>query len=323
MQSGLILVTGAKGFVGRHLCRSLARRGYQVRGTLRADPPASAQGMDQGTDYAASGDIGPETDWRAHLAGVEAVVHAAALVHRRGQGQGQGQGGADPMALYRRVNVAASLRLARQAAEAGVRRFVFLSSIKAGEAARNPEAPDRDPYELSKLEAEAGLAEIARDTGLELVVLRPPLVYGPDAAANFALLARAVAKGLPLPLGSIRNRRSFVYVGNLCDAIAACLAHPQAAGGVFEPSDGPPLSTPAFVRAIGRAQGRRVVLLPCPPTLLRGLGRVLGKGPAMDSLTRDLVAEDAPLRDRLGWHAPLSLEQALAATFAAPSPEAP
>ena len=162
----------------------------------------------------------------------------------------------------------------------------------------------------------------ARETGLELVVLRPPLVYGPDAAANSALLARAVARGLPLPLGSVRNRRSFIYVGNLCSAIAACLEHPQAPGGVFEVSDGPPLSTPEFVRAMGRALDRPARLLPCPPALLRGLGRVLGKAQAAESLTRDLVAEDRPIQDRLGWHAPLSLDQAMAATFAIRTSEA-
>lgn len=306
MQPRLILVTGAKGFVGRHLCRALGERGYKVRGTLRADPPPPAGGI----EYMASGDIGPETDWRPCLGGVEAVVHAAARVHvPRGRE-------ADPMATYRRVNVAASLRLARQCAEAGVRRFVFLSSIKAGKADR---APDRAPYGISKLEAEGALAALARETGLELVILRPPLVYGPDAAANFALLARAVAKGLPLPLGSIRNRRSFIYVGNLCSAILACLEHPEAPGGVFELSDGPPVSTPDFVRALGRALGRPARLLPCPPPLLRALGRAVGWGPAAESLTRDLVAEDGPIRTRLGWRAPLSMEEALAATFAARS----
>lgn len=306
MQPRLILVTGAGGFVGGHLCRYLVDRGYRVRGTVRAHPPAAGHGV----AYAESGDIGAETDWRPHLAGVEAVVHAAARVHVPRERD------ADPLATYRRINVAASVRLARQCAEAGVRRLVFLSSIKASEAERAPDAPDLGPYELTKLEAEKALEEVSRETGLELVVLRPPLVYGPGAMANFALLARAITKGLPLPLGSIHNRRSFIYVGNLCSAIAACLEHPEAPGGVFELGDGPPLSTPDFVRAMGRAVGRPARLLPCPPALLRGLGRALGRGPAADSLTRDLVADDAPIRAQLGWRPPLALGDALAATFA-------
>ena len=307
MQSGLILVTGANGFVGRHVCRFLVERGYGVRGTVRGPAPEPEDGI----EYATSGDIGPETDWRSHLEQVEAVVHAAGRAHVRPVGD------AEAMAAYRRINAEASVRLARQSADIGVRRFVFLSSIKAGEAERHPSAPDLGPYELSKLEAERALSEVAQETGLELVVLRPPLVYGPDAAANFALLARAVAKGLPLPLGSIRNRRSFIYVGNLCSAIMACLEHPQAPGGVFEPSDGPAVSTPEFVRAIGRGLGRPARLLPCPPALVRALVRALGRGAAAESLTRDLVAEDGPIHDRLGWQAPLSLDQAMAATFAA------
>ena len=314
MQPGLILVTGANGFVGRHLCRYLADRAYRVRGTVRDERPTPHDGI----DYRSSGDIGPDTDWRPALEGVDAVVHAAARVHVAGERNPA------PLAVYRRVNVAASERLARQAAEAGVRRLVFLSSIKASEVERTgPDVPGRAPYEITKLEAERMLGAVARETGLELVVLRPPLVYGRGATANFALLARAVAKGLPLPLGSIRNRRSFIYVGNLCSAIAACLEHREAAGGVFEPSDGPPLSTPDFVRAIGRALGRPARLLPCPPGLLRLAGRALGRGPAADSLTGDLVANDGPIRARLGWQAPTSMSDALKATFAAPGPGKP
>ena len=221
------------------------------------------------------------------------------------------------MQVYRDINVTASEALAKSCAETGVRRFVFLSSIKAGAVERDPGAASHAPYDVTKFAAEQALGRIARDTGLELVVLRPPLVYGPGAAANFALLARAVAKGLPLPLRSIRNRRSFIYVGNLCSFIAECLEHPQAPGGTFEVADGPPLSTPDFVRAIGRALGRPARLLPCPPSLVRAFGTALGRGPAMESLTGDLVADTAPIRARLGWKAPLSLDEAMAVTFAA------
>ena len=321
MQPGLILVTGANGFVGRHLCRYLADRGYRVRGTVRADPPAPARGI----EYVASGDLSGDVNWSHMLEGIDAVVHAAARVHfpneisktpnvsfKRAKTKRT-----ELLGRYRKINVTTTAHLAQQAQFAGVRRFVFLSSIKAAEVERaEPDASGFQPYEITKREAELALHRIVQSRDMECVILRPPLVYGPDAAANFALLARAVRRGLPLPLGAIRNRRSFIYVGNLCSAIAACLEHGQAPGGVFEVSDGAALSTPDFVRAIGRALGRPARLLPCPPGLLRALGRALGKGAAADSLTRDPVADDDPIRARLGWHAPLSLEAALAATFA-------
>jgi nucleoside-diphosphate-sugar epimerase len=306
LQPKLILVTGAAGFVGRHLCRHLVERGYRVRGTVRARPPAQQAGI----EHVASGDLSGDTDWSAMLKGVDAVVHAAARVHA------PAERGAAIMPAYRRINVEATARLAEQCTEHGVSTFVFLSSIKASEAEQNPESPNRRPYDLTKLEAEQALSRIACYTKLRVAVLRPPLVYGPDAAANFALLARAVAKGLPLPIGSIHNRRSFIYVGNLCDAVATCLEHPDAADGTFEVSDGPPLSTPDFVRAIGRALGRPARLLPCPPAVLRVLGQALGRDAAAESLTGDLVADDNAIREQLGWRAPFTLEQGLRASLA-------
>ncbi len=311
MSARLILVTGARGFVGRRLCRRLLDAGYRVRGSVRSGPAETEAGI----DYRVSGDIGVMPDWRPLLDGVEAVVHLAARVHL--QGAGTGNSGA----AYGRVNAAASDHLARQAAGAGVKRLVFLSSIKAGAAARQDssgEAGGHDPYGASKLEAERALSIVARDTGLEVAVLRPPLVYGPGAGANFALLARAVARGIPLPLASIRNRRSFIYIDNLCTAIALCLEHPQAPGGVFELSDGPPVSTPDFVRALGQAMGKPARLFPCPPGLLLALGAMLGRRQAMESLTGDLVADGRAIGARLGWEAPLNLEEAMRATFAAP-----
>lgn len=310
MSARLILVTGARGFVGRRLCRRLLDAGYRVRGSVRRGPAESEAGI----DYRVSGDIGDMPDWRPLLDGVEAVVHLAARVHLQDGGSG------DSGAAYGRVNAAASDRLARQAAEAGVKRLVFLSSIKAKEAAHdsNGAAARQDPYGASKLEAERALSIAARDTGLEVAVLRPPLVYGPGAGANFALLARAVARGIPLPLAGIRNRRSFIHIDNLCGAIALCLDHPQAPGGVFELSDGPPVSTPDFVRALGRGLGKPARLFPCPPRLLLALGAMLGRRQAMESLTGDLVADGRAIGARLGWEAPLNLEAAMKATFAAP-----
>ncbi|MFQ5773405.1 MAG: NAD-dependent epimerase/dehydratase family protein [Kiloniellaceae bacterium] len=302
-------MTGANGFIGRHLCRHLSAQGFQVRGTVRA----GTDGARQPIEYRSSGNIDEHTDWRPLLVGVDAVVHAAARVHVLRESE------TDPLATFRKVNVAGTQRLARQAADARVRRFVLLSSIKAREAERAaPGAPGLDPYQISKWEAEVALARAARDSGMETVVLRPPLVYGPGAAANFALLVRAVARGLPLPLARVRNRRSFLYVGNLCSAIEACLTHPAAAGGVFEVSDGPPISTPDFVRRIGAALGRPARLLPCPPGLLRLAGRLLGRSATVERLTGDLVADDRELRERLGWRPPTDMAAALAETVAAP-----
>jgi nucleoside-diphosphate-sugar epimerase len=304
----LILVTGAAGFIGRHLCRDLAAAGYQVRGTVRANPPPFRQDI----EYRASGDIGGAVDWSPLLADVDAVVHCAARVHVLREAD------TDPWTAFRRANVEATERLARQAAEAGVRRFVFLSSIKASVAERAGGAPPYvQPYDRSKLEAERALTRVARETGLEIVILRPPLVYGPGAGANFALLAKAVAKGWPLPLASIRNSRSFIYVGNLCGAIRTCLEHPAAPGGVFEVSDGLPVSTPDFARAVGAAISRPAWLLPCPPGLLRLIGRLAGRPVAAESLTGNLAADDRPIRERLGWRPRLDMAAALRETLAA------
>jgi len=314
MPTGLILVTGARGFLARRLCRELSDAGYGVRATVRTNPPADEPNI----EYRASGDIGGTPDWRPLLAGVDAVVHAAARVHIQG---GQGP---EALAAYRRDNVTASEHLAQQAAAAGVRRLVYLSSIKAAEAERNESKAARlDPYGFSKLEAERALIEFAAATGLEVAVLRPPLVYGPGATANFALLARAVARGIPLPLASIRNRRSFIFIDNLCSAVASCLEHDAAPGGVFEVSDGAPCSTPEFVRALGLALGKPARLWPCPASLLRAVAGVLGRGAAADSLTGDLVADDRLIRERLGWRAPANMADALQATFATLAQGAP
>ena len=311
MHPELTLVTGAAGFVGRHLCRHLCRhlagQEYDVRGSVRA----GARERRDGIDYMASGEIDETTDWRPLLEGVEAVVHAAGRVHV------SRERAPDPRAAFRRVNAAGTARLARQAAEAGVRRFVYLSSIKAREVEqKGVDAPGLDPYQISKYEGELALARAAEGSAMETVVLRPPLVYGPGAAANFALLARAVGAGWPLPLASIRNRRGFIYVGNLCDGIAACLTHENAAGRVFELSDGAPVSTPAFVRAIATALGRPARLVPCPPGLLRLGAAMIGRPATAERLIGDLVSDDRPIREALGWRAPVALADAMAASVA-------
>jgi nucleoside-diphosphate-sugar epimerase len=300
-----VLVTGASGFVGTALCAALEAAGRPFRRAVRSAAPASA---------VAVGDIGPATDWRAALEGVRCVVHLAARTHVLADAA------ADPLAEYRRANVDATLRLARQAAAAGVRRLVFMSSIKVnGESSRRPytEAdPPRpeDAYGISKWETEQALAALAAASGLEVVVLRPPLVYGPGVKGNFLRLMRLVARGTPLPLASIDNRRSLIHVGNLADAVVAAIDAPGAAGRTYLAADGEDVSTPGLIRAIAEALGTRARLLPCPGTLL-GLGAALaGRRAEAERLTGSLQVDATRLRRELGWHPRVTLAEGLAET---------
>jgi nucleoside-diphosphate-sugar epimerase len=228
---------------------------------------------------------------------------------------------ADPLSDYRRINVQATERLAREAAGLGVRRLVFVSSVKVnGERTRDRpytevDAPrPEDAYGISKHEAEQALAGIAAGTGIETVVLRPPLVYGPGVKGNFLRLMGIVARGLPLPLASIANQRSLVYVGNLVDAIVGAIDAPQAAGRTYLVSDGDDVSTPGLARAIARALAVRPRLLPCPPPLLRLAAALSGRGAEIARLTGSLQVDSSRIRRELGWLPPFRLEQGLAET---------
>lgn len=290
-----VLVTGANGFVGHHVCPRLADAGWAVRGAVRCMPDTAGAGI----DYRRCGDLGPDAEWRALLEGVQAVVHLAAHVHLRG---GAGAGSED---AFHRINVAGSAALARQAADAGARRFLFMSSIGARVADQcERQGVPATPYQRSKLEAERALARIAAETGLELVALRPPLVYGTDAPGNVARLSALLRRGLPLPLAGIRNRRSVISVENLADAVAHCLEHPRAPGRILELSDGHPMSTPELVRLLGRISGHPARLLPIPPRLLRFVGHLTGQGRSVEVLLADLVTDDRAIRDALGWRPP-------------------
>jgi UDP-glucose 4-epimerase len=303
-----ILVTGANGFVGSRLCTHLVTQGHAVQPAVRG-----ARGM---ADEVAVGTLDAATDWAVALDGCDAVVHLAARVHV------MHDTAADPLALYRATNTDATLSLARQAARAGVRRFVFVSSIKVNGEGRDapyretdPPAP-QDAYAISKWEAEQGLWRIARETGLEVVVLRPPLVYGPGVKANFRRLLDTVARGWPLPLGAIENRRSLLYLGNFVDAIRVCVEHPAAAGQTFLIDDGQPVSTPELVRAVARAMGRPARLLPVPAGMLEFAGALLGKRAAVARLTGSLWLDSSLIRARLGWTPPYSMAAGMAATVA-------
>lgn len=251
------------------------------------------------------------------LVGCETVVHLAARVHMMRESV------QDPLASYLEINTGATLNLARQAVQSGVKRFVFISTIKVnGEgrdaAYRETDVPaPEDAYAISKWEAEQGLQRIARETGLEVVILRPPLVYGPGVKANFLRLMKTIQRGWPLPLGAIRNRRSLLYLGNFVDAIRLCVEHPAAAGQTFLLDDGQAVSTPELIRAVARAMGRPARLLAVPVGVLAFLGALLGKRAAVARLTGSLHVDSSAIRSRLGWTPPYSMEAGLAATVAA------
>jgi len=303
-----ILVTGANGLVGMGLCRRLVRDGLSVRAAVRS--PASVQNLAQPVLV---GPVDGATDWHQALQGVHAVVHLAARVHV------MQDAAADPLAAFRAVNVDGTLNLARQASGAGVERFVFMSSVKVngectpvGRAFSETDAANpQDAYALSKFEAEQGLRQLAAVTGMEVVIIRPPLVYGPGAKANFATLMRAVMRGWPLPLGAIHNQRSLVALDNLLDFIVTCISHPQAANQTFLVSDGQDLSTTELVRGMARAAGVPARLLPVPAWALQAAGRMLGQGDAMQRLCGNLQVDISKARDLLGWVPPVSVAEGL------------
>ncbi|MEO3431186.1 NAD-dependent epimerase/dehydratase family protein [Pelagibius sp. CAU 1746] len=298
-----MLVTGANGFAGAAICRHLVRHGWQVRACVRN----AAAAVPEGVEKVVVGEIGEATDWSAALAGVDAVVHCAARVHVLRETA------ADPLTAFRRVNVDGSRELAVQAAAAGVRRFVFLSSIGAAVAERQPAAAS--PYQRSKLEAEAALREAAARSGMVLVMLRPPLIYGPGAPGNFRRLARLVAAGRPLPLAAIDNKRSLLFIGNLAGAVEAALRCDTAPEGPLALCDGEDLSTPELARRIGRACGRPARLFAVPALLLKGAGRLFGRSAGVAALTGSLTVDNGPIRKSLGWSPDFSVEEGLTMTF--------
>lgn len=303
-----ILVTGANGFIGRALSDALAASGREVRRAVRAAGPDD-------TNAIAVGDIGAGTDWGAALQGVGCVVHLAARTHVLRETA------ADPLTEYRRINVAATERLARSAAARGVRRIVFLSSVKVnGERTdtrpfTEDDAPrPEDAYGESKWEAEQALARVAAETGLQAVVLRPPLVYGPGVKGNFLRLMKWVAHGWPLPLGTVANRRSLIYVGNLVDAIVKAIEAPRAAGKTFFVADSQDVSTPDLVRALAAALGIKPRLLSFPLAPLQLAAALAGQGGGFSSLTGSLQVESLRIRRELGWEPRYNLTRGLEET---------
>lgn len=305
-----VLVTGANGFIGQALCADLPSRGYHVVGVVRKSPGVVRQDAVQ---HLVMGDIDEHTKWADALSGVDSVVHLAARVHL------MQDTAADPLAEFRRVNVALTMNLARQAALAGVRRFIFVSSVKVngehtpvGQPFIADDVPrPLDPYGLSKLEAEQALMQLAEQTGLEVVIIRPVIVYGPGVKANFHEMMRWVLKGVPLPFGALDNRRSLVAVDNLVDLTATCLHHPAAANQTFLVSDGEDLTVTALLQRTAAAFGRPARLLPVPMFVLRLAGRLLGNEAVIKRLCDTLQVDITKTRQLLGWHPPVSVDAAL------------
>ena len=303
-----VLVTGANGFIGRALCGVLAASGRRVRKAVRMPVPGLP-------DAVVVGDIGPDTDWRTALEGVSGVVHLAARTHVLRETA------TDPLAAYRKINVSGTERLARSAAAGGIRRLVIVSSVKvSGE--RTEERPftedgaprPEDAYGVSKWEAEQALSRIAAETGLEVVVLRPPLVYGPGVKGNFLRLMNLVARGVPLPLGAVDNRRSLIYTGNLAGAIVKALDAPQAAGRTYLVSDGEDVSTPDLVRGLARALGVKPRLLSFPLAALGLAATLAGKRAEFARVTGSLQVDSSRIQRELGWRPPFTLAQGLELT---------
>lgn len=313
-----VLVTGASGFVGRALVSHLeARNDCTVRSVVRG----RAGEVHVGGQVVAVGNLSGETDWSEALQGVDVVVHVAARTQVI-----PGKTAAGKLDEFREVNVEATLALAAQASAAGVRRFVFISSVKVlGESSQeaNP-LKDTDPYNpadaygVSKMEAEQGLRALLQRVPMELVIIRPPLVYGPGMQSNFGVLMGAVTRGLPLPLANVDNRRSFIGIDNLVDFIHLCISHPEAANRAWMVSDHASLSTPALIRSMAVALDVRPFLLPFPILCLRWAAWLTHKGSFFERLCGNLEVDITPARRLLGWTPPVALEEGLRRVVVAP-----
>lgn len=299
------MVSGAAGFIGRALCRELARRGYAVVGATRA----AAEPI-EGATLRALGDIGPGTDWRTHLRGIDIVVHLATRAHR------------PPNPAAAALEAEAAAALARAAAAVGVSRLVHISSIRAMGERTAPGTPfragdtprPRDAYGRAKLAIERAVDSAASSTGLDHVILRPPLVYGPGVKGNLRALLALIAGGIPLPVAALDNRRSLIFVDNFAQLIATACTHPAARGRILLARDAADLSTPELVHALATGLGRRPRLFAVPPALLAAFCGAPVLGPAWSRLTLSLQLDDGETRRALGWRPTVTPEAGLAAT---------
>jgi len=308
-----VLVTGATGFVGRHLCQYLLQQGYQVKAVGRQE---ILPFTDPHLIYYCIENIDIHTNWQPILEGVDVIVHLASRVHVM---QDKGM---QALALYQAVNVKGTQQLARAALQSDVKRFIYVSTIKVngektiGMPFRAEEQPrPLDAYSLSKLQAEQILQEEARRSGMDWVIIRPPLIYGSGVKGNFKRLLQLAKSRLPLPLYSVRNRRSFVYVYNLCSFIECCLTHPHAPREVFLVSDNHDLSTPELIRLLRKSLGKHSGLFPFPVSFLKLLGSITGKRRLIDRMLDSLQVNIEKSTRLLNWQPPFSVEQALTAMW--------
>lgn len=307
-----LLLTGCTGFLGHSLLERLCRDTWDVVVSSRS----SSMQVPAGASFVCISSLDVDTNWSLALAGVVVVIHCAARVHVMDETS------SDPLADYRRVNVGGTLSLARQAASAGVRRFVYISSIKVngeGTSLGVPYLADAQPapldaYGISKMEAEKGLRALAAETGMEVVIIRPVLVYGPGVKANFLSMMQWLHKGVPLPFGAIHNQRSLVALDNLVDLIVTCIDHPAAANQTFLVSDGEDLSTTELLRRMGAALGKPARLLPLPAGLIRFGANLIGRPAIAQRLCGSLQVDISQTRELLGWSPPISVDEGLRRT---------
>lgn len=308
-----VLLTGGTGFLGSQLTHDLNTMpaiDLTVVARRKVSMPV--------TQVTLKDSLGPDTDWSEALPGNQVVIHAAARAHILNESV------ADPLAEFRKVNVAGTLALARQAATVGVRRFIFISSIGVnGNVSARPFTAEDDPhpiepYAVSKWEAEQGLWEVHRETGMEVVMIRPPLVYGPNAPGNFESLIRWIEKGVPLPLGAIHNKRSLVGIKNLADLIIRCIDHPAAANQVFLAGDGEDLSTTQLLHGVAKAMGKPARLIPIPVWMLQSGATLLGRKATAQRLLGSLQVDIRKTCDLLGWRPPFTVDEGLEYCFKRP-----
>jgi len=307
-----ILVTGANGFIGRALCERMKVEEYHVRGAIRDATQMTL--LPLGVEAVQVGSICSETNWSKALDGIDRIVHLSARLHVLCENA------ADPVVALRKINVDGTKCLAQQAVKAGVRRFVYLSTVKVyGEGRATPYNEKDDPgpmgpYAVSKWESEKVLHAIGYETDLEVVIIRSPLVYGPRVKANFLRLLKVVDRGIPLPLASVNNRRSLIYIGNLVDAIITCIKHPRATGQTYLLSDGEDVSTPELIRLISKAMGRKSRLFSFPPSMLKTIDKIVGRSAEIDRLIASLCVDSRKIRTVLGWNPPYTSEEGIRKT---------
>ena len=307
-----VLVTGANGFIGNALCRRMLDEGWNVRGAIRSIE--KKESLPSGVDAIEIGSIGPDTRWETALKDIEAVVHLAAELNFKKHDS------AEKLSLYRKTNVIGTINLAKIAESMGVRRFIFLSSIKVNGEGRVSPYTEKDkpipidPYSMFKLEAEQFLEEFSSRTSLEVVVLRPPLVYGPGVKGNYLKMIKLIDKGVPLPFARVENDRSLLFLGNLIDAIVTCIKHPDAAGKKYLVSDRENVSTPELIKRIAASLGKSARLFSLPPGLVEILAKLVGKSKAIKRLLNSLTVDILKIRQELSWQPPYTQQEGIVQT---------